>query len=264
MSKIKVAIIVPLYRSINDTEKISLLHLTHFLGKYNKFFLTPSSLSRSKVPISQFKIIKFPDKYFTGIKEYSQLMSTKNFYSEFSDYDYILIHQLDALVFSDQLNQWCNKGYDYMGAPWFKHRIGDFSHKKGLPADVGNGGFSLRKVKSFIKIIDLAINLSKRETDNPFIQKLWFIEAVLTGQSHQQWLNAPPSCYPFNEDGFWSLEAPKYDNKFRVAPFTEALQFSFEKYPRRCFELNNDQLPFGCHAWSRYDKEFWLPYLLQK
>jgi hypothetical protein len=32
--------------------------------------------------------------------------------------------------------------------------------------------------------------------------------------------------------------------------------------PRLCFELNGRKLPFGCHAWQRYDRGFWEPYLL--
>jgi small ligand-binding sensory domain FIST len=30
---------------------------------------------------------------------------------------------MDCLVFSDQLLAWCNRGYDYVGAPWFKSQM---------------------------------------------------------------------------------------------------------------------------------------------
>ena len=42
----------------------------------------------------------------------------------------------------------------------------------------------------------------------------------------------------------------------------EALEFSFELAPRYCFMMNGRRLPFGCHAWFRYDREFWEPFLL--
>jgi hypothetical protein len=38
----------------------------------------------------------------------------------------------------------------------------------------------------------------------------------------------------------------------------DALEFAFERYPRKCFKLNNHNLPFGVHAWEKYDKSFWL------
>jgi hypothetical protein len=39
--------------------------------------------------------------------------------------------------------------------------------------------------------------------------------------------------------------------------------FSFEVAPRYCFKMNRERLPFGCHAWSKYDQEFWEPFLLK-
>jgi hypothetical protein len=63
--------------------------------------------------------------------------------------------------------------------------------------------------------------------------------------------------YPRNEDLFWALEAPKFDPTFKVASAVEALPFAFEMAPRWCFEQNRGKLPFGCHAWARYDRAFW-------
>ena len=37
-----------------------------------------------------------------------------------------------------------------------------------------------------------------------------------------------------------------------------------EVSPRLCFERNHRQLPFGCHAWARYDGAFWEPHLLKE
>jgi hypothetical protein len=65
-----------------------------------------------------------------------------------------------------------------------------------------------------------------------------------------------------NEDQFWSDQATKYYPAFRIASFETGLRFAFEVDPRRCYELNNQTLPFGCHAWHKYDRSFWEPYLL--
>jgi hypothetical protein len=65
-----------------------------------------------------------------------------------------------------------------------------------------------------------------------------------------------------NEDHFWSDEAVKYFPDFKVASIEEGLRFAFEVAPRLCFEMNNRTLPFGCHAWYKFDRTFWEPYLL--
>ncbi|RMF85103.1 MAG: hypothetical protein D6736_17985, partial [Nitrospinota bacterium] len=67
-----------------------------------------------------------------------------------------------------------------------------------------------------------------------------------------------------NEDFFWSDRAIRYHPGFRVAPVEVGLRFAFEAAPRLCFALNDYQLPFGCHAWARYDRAFWEPYLLKE
>lgn len=260
----KVAIVIPFHKSsISKAEELSIKHLVKYLRQFDKFLVLPDSVKRVSFKIPRVKkIINFPDEYFTSVPKYCEMLNTKMFYNKFTNYEYILIYQLDVLVFSNQLLEWCNKGYDFIGAPFFNSVIGKLSFKERSPITGGNGGFSLRKVSSFLKVIDIAEKFAIRNSINPLIRKLWFLMAVITNQSHKIWLNAPPQDYPFNEDGFWSYEAPKYYLKFKVAPLKESLKFSFEKPPKKCFVLNNYQLPFGCHAWEKYDKEFWKPFLL--
>jgi hypothetical protein len=50
-------------------------------------------------------------------------------------------------------------------------------------------------------------------------------------------------------------------NDYTIAPVNEAIKFSFEANPEFLFEKNNYQLPFGCHAWQRYDPLFWEKYI---
>ncbi len=147
-----VAIVVPMYKEkLSENEKISIKHLLHFLGNYDKYFITPKKL-RTNHP--EFKIIKFNNKYFKNTKTYSKLLLTKNFYKKFNDYKYILIYQLDALVFSDQLLYWCNKNYDYIGAPWINSEMKKLNHNYNKPDHCGNGGFSLRNIKNSIKTLE--------------------------------------------------------------------------------------------------------------
>jgi hypothetical protein len=64
------------------------------------------------------------------------------------------------------------------------------------------------------------------------------------------------------EDKFWSEEAPRLLQTFRVPPPEVAVAFAFETEPRFCYEQNDRRLPFGCHRWSTHDRAFWEPHLL--
>lgn len=258
-----VAIVTPaFYKPIfTPAELISLEHLKKHLGKYDKFFLVPNKINVKDHKMKGFRFIKFPSELFASTKTYNKMLLSKDFYEAFKDYEYILIYQLDALVFSDQLLKWCKSGYDYISAPWFRSIIGMLTHKNGLPDSGGNGGFCLRNIQNSLKVLKRVNQQAKRSSGKDWIRKLWFYLAIITGKSHKIWLKARAEEYPFNEDGFWSLEAPKYLPGYKVAPFKEALKFGFERFPRKCLNINKGRLPFGCHAWERYDKDFWLPYI---
>ena len=264
MSKNKrVVIIIPTHRpNLTKDDEISLNHLKKYLYKFDTFFVIPKNISSKSFTSSGYKVKKVDNSFFGSIRKYSNLLLTKKFYVAFKNYDFMLIYQLDALVFSNQLEKWVNSGYDYIAAPWFRPVIGYLSHKKGCPPTGGNGGFALRNIKKSIKILDIVNKSATRYSKNIIIRKLWFVWAILLGRAHKIWLKAPALDYPFYEDGFWSLEAPKYDSSYKVAPFKEALKFGFERFPRKCFELSSYKLPFGCHAWKRYDEQFWKPYIL--
>ena len=70
--------------------------------------------------------------------------------------------------------------------------------------------------------------------------------------------------YSLNEDLFWSQRAKLFCPDFKIAPVELAIEFAFEANPRYCYKLINKKLPFGAHAWERYDKEFWLDLMDQK
>ena len=53
-----------------------------------------------------------------------------------------------------------------------------------------------------------------------------------------------------NEDIKWSKLINK--RKGRLPSAMEAIKFSFENYPEYLYQLNNEELPFGCHDWYKY------------
>jgi hypothetical protein len=184
-------------------------------------------------------------------------MLSDTFYKQFLAYKYILIYQLDAFAFKDDLSYWCKQGYDYIGAPWIiQYKYPDFVkalkskiqhklhtrfnvQKDGLPSPmqferkVGNGGFSLRRVSKFH---ELSISMHQQ------------MEAYLTRDEHR-----------FNEDVFWSIEVNRKQKRLHIPSYKTALKFSMEMSPKDGMEMNHNELPFGTHAWDK-NLDFWRPF----
>jgi hypothetical protein len=196
------------------------------------------------------------------------------FYRAFSGYKYILIYHLDSLVFSDDLLTWCQAGWDYIGAPWIPCADTPWVTE----ARVGNGGFTLMNVDSVLRV--LAIR--RRRRPGRWLADVVIRNGALTWPLRRtlEWVNGrlplplisravdywqianDAARHGHNNDAFWSREATQYLPSFKVAPVEDGLRFAFEAAPRLCFELNRQQLPFGCHAWPKFDRSFWEPHLL--
>src|SRR5215468_2041393 len=231
-----VAVFVPMSnrKYLTPEEEISFKHLVHFLGKYDKYLVVPESLD---IHYPGFELKRFSNKFFGSLEANTRLMLSRRLYNAFREYKYILEYQLDCLVFSDQLMEWCTLGLDYIGAPWIP--CPDSPWVK-IP-HVGNGGFSLRKVESFLRVLD-----SKEYWQDP--AEYW--ERFCSSKSTPiQYLNIPRKYlarirllngvkqhlrkrYLKSEDRFWSTEASKYYPGFKIAPVETALRFSFEVAPR--------------------------------
>lgn len=221
------AIVIPAYKKVlSREEEISLSQAMQVLKKYDFYFVCPQSLVYRYKP-DRIKEVHFDDKWFVSLRSYSELMLQKEFYQAFTDYEYVLLYQLDAFVFSDKLLEFCNQGYDYIGAPWI-HGIA-FYKSSGIEHIlhyVGNGGFSLRRIPAFLQ---------------------WLKETDLSVQSKT-----------VNEDVLIAAYGPPV---LKIPPVEEALRFAFDMDPRNSFERNNRNLPFGCHAWQRIDMEFWRTHI---
>jgi len=248
-------------------EDYSVRHLRRLLNGYDICIVAPKSLS---VPDLGFRIRRFDDAFFLGISAYSRLMLSRGFYEAFADYDYILIYQLDCLVFRDELEWWCSKGFDYIGAPLYKVKDQPESGFSGAC----NGGLSLRKVKSFLAVLSSKRYVGERVSMLSDILRRPFLEVrplnpiqrwkkrLEVARAVRQGVQAYTASYSVNEDHFWSGRAGYFDPTFRVAPPEVALRFAFEIAPAWSFERNDRKLPFGAHAWAKYDRAFWQEFLL--
>jgi hypothetical protein len=267
-----VAIAVPLSdrNSLSEDEKVSLWHLEKYLSAYDRYFIMPESLD---FQVDGFKEKRFHSSYFGSVDAHRKLLFSRKFYETFQEYGFLLIYHLDALVFSDQLKEWCNMGFDYVAPPWIKHPEAPYSGNQEYEGKVGNGGFSLRKIDSFLSIIDSKaiwqrhpVRRIKRALRYAKSMRKYYIffEALLYNHYKYNGVKQEMDAYVHNEDHFWPNRASHYHQPFKVAPVNIALQFAFECVPRHCYELNDRQLPFGCHAWNRYDPEFWKPFMIPK
>ena len=228
----KVAVVIPIYQTqLNPEEIISLEQCLRVLGEYPIRFVGPQSLNIEflKTWIKEIEIIRFEDKYFKSPKTYNKLLTSPFFYEAFPNFEYILIHQLDAYVFEDQLLEWCAKGFDYIGAP--KLRKHHLSNTFSCQPVLLNGGLSLRKVRPILRYIK--------------IYHLFF----------REWLA--------NEDAMFSFAQRRvYPFRFllKLPTWQEALNFAIEQNPETSMRILG-RLPFGCHAWERYNPKFWEKYI---
>lgn len=273
----KCAIVIPIYKEcLSESEILSLNQCFKILGNYPIIFICQMSLDIGfyenfcKLKNIEFRIQQFDDKYFKGLAEYSKLLLDVNFYKQFIDYEYILIYQLDAWVFKDKLIEWCDKGYDYIGAPWFEGYDKPEPDAKLLP-EAGNGGFSLRKVSSIIKTLSLSFPMKYaknwRETYDTF-KKRHLISNVLNipillwkryGIKNLAYFFFKDT--QMYEDFVFAKITPRINKNFKVATPKEAMFFSFEVNPSKLYEMSHKTLPFGCHAWEKYEPEFWTNFI---
>lgn len=230
-------VVVPVYKAeLSPMEASALRQLQRVLGRYPRCFMAPASLSFDYGALGDgFTVERFPDTFFNNTTGYSCLMLSQAFYERFLDYEYILIYQLDAVAFSDQLEQFCRMGYDYIGAPITRM----VPLWRMLDARVGNGGFSLRRTAACLRML--------REHG----------EELLTG-SH-------PYKDPFAacEDAFFAFCGKQPGFGFRVPDVKTALSFAVQEDVQHVYRrMRAGWRPFGCHGFGKTHGSFWRQVLI--
>jgi Protein of unknown function (DUF5672) len=237
MSKIT-AIVIPIYKQeMSSSERISFERALKVFPKNDIIIVSPKSLNLDNYLAfsPRLKVNTFDDHFFKNIAGYNELMLSVGFYKRFLSYKYILIYQLDAYIFENQLDYWEKANYDYVGSPWLipppitSNKKPKVNIQHWFVNRVGNGGLSLRKVKTHYWTMIFYWILIK--------------------------------FFPLNEDMFLGILMDFINPFFKKPKAMEALKFAFEMQPRKSFELNNHQLPFGVHAWEKYDLEFWKEWI---
>lgn len=229
---LKVAVVVPIYRNPTLLEQASLACLRRVLGHYPIYFACPKSLS---IPWRWATFKKFSNEFFTSARTYAALMVSPAFYQAFDGFDYILIYQLDCMVFRDELAFWCDKKYDYVAPPFLHQYPGRW------PASdcVGFGGFSLRKVKACLE---------------PLAQLERFPEGRRLLDLRMKKNGA--------EDVFWGVTAARIWPDRVVSSVQDAAHFGFDGDPRPFVKKYGEIVPFGYHhCWNFRALYYFWPHL---
>lgn len=223
----KCVVVIPVYKTnLKLFEEYSLKQGVSVLGeKYEIVLVCPSDLDVShynKIAEYNFSVLRCNPEYFKSQKSYSDMCEEWQFYDAFSEYEFMVIYQLDAWIFEDRLDYFINLDYDYIGAI---HLIGIAG--KNREGECGNGGFCIRKIKPFIDVC--------KKTNFKSFHRLKLEDCVFTQDLKQN---------------------------FKLAPLDICREFSFQEKPDLQFVKNGNKLPMGCHAWMKFGRYFWKKYIL--
>lgn len=257
-------VVIPVYRQLTDKfEQASFCQCLKVLGSHDIAIVTHEELNCGEyVKIAErygvtLQIHFFDKFFFQGIDGYNRLCLSKDFYTHFENYQYMLVFQLDAWVFRDELQYWCEKGYDYIGAPW-----------PHLGNNVGNGGFSLRKISHFLKICNGSRHkmfsnryvwtridwTSPKSIVMTILKSFGFHNTC--GFFLDSWKHLP-------EDVIYGYKMKGSFFEAKVPDWKEALSFSVEDVTSLGdVQLTKNTLPFGTHAYYRFGRwDFWKQYI---
>lgn len=269
MSPLKgAAIVIPIYRfPLSADEEVSLACVRSVLHRHPMIFVAPNNLAFPSGFLRGEQIIRFPGRFFTYPVGYNRLLMTSRFFRSFHLYTHILVYQLDCLVFRDELDFWCSRDDDYVGSPWMDAYGGD---PGSIPEwKVGNGGFSMRKISTALGILSKRIVRGQYFPVPPVhLPKPGFFAWLLTNlrrrlkQHAGLWtVEDELDNYAENEDRFWALDVMRIYPHYKKPDVDTAMRFGFEVDPKSCLERTRGLLPFGCHAWSKHDRKFWVTVL---
>jgi hypothetical protein len=241
-SEASVVIVIPIYQAnLSILEFFSLKHSLAVIKPSRQVcFIGPEGLDLSlyMVHFPKVPFVGLDKTHFESIQGYSRLLLTTSFYERFAAHEFMLVLQTDAILLKDDLDTWCSRPYDYVGAPWpdgieIRVNVGVFEGEFGktVRTRVGNGGLSLRRINKCIALL--------KE----------FPEAA-------QVFDRTGS----NEDLFFGIMGP-LSLDFHLPNEIVASTFSLELSPEYYFAVNKHHVPMGGHAWWKVSPAFWLKFL---
>jgi len=260
-------VVIPIYKNFSELtydEKISLNRTFDVFVDEDVFILISDSVNRDDYNSTYSLNLKYrivSDIHFKNINTYSKLLMSSYFYSLFKDYTWMLICQLDAYAFRNDLNLFTHRqDFYFLGAPVINTNLKGWENISW----VGNGGFSLRRIDICYNVSYKLERLKKKldfihfiSIENNFLSSLTrFILGKMFKLKFNKYLTRYLLETPVNEDIFWSLWIPSIFSNLKPADIHTATKFSFEVSPEQIFN-SVGCLPMGCHAWKKYNPIFW-------
>lgn len=214
----KYCIVIPHYtETLNPIEEMCLKRINTLYkdSDVQIYLVYPTSINTSayKEICPKLKFVPLDDKYFKSTETYSELCMSHYLYDVFSQYEYMLLCQLDAFMVSSDIEKYCDMGYDYIGAPIYANHFRWGSSPQN--PKVGNGGFSLRKISKFKEI-----------TSPEFVHKNKL------------------SQYQFEDVYFCVL----LNDVLNIAPADIAGEFACDQTPLAWQKITGLKYPVGIHA----------------
>lgn len=273
-------VVVPFYKpSLNKYEYISLKSIALNLSDYLISLLIPKSLATCIHQILEgfdFRIVNkeihvVSDEDLSSQISYNQLMLSPSFYQQYNNFSHILIAQLDAYVFYDDLIFWCNQPYDYVGAAMIYPPA---ARSYGSSEIAGVGGFSLRRVDSFINALNVNPRITSVSDCFDVLEQYNLkgkiaksIRLINNFASRRNYLTSTANALArdcgINEDTVYAYYLPKYLTSFRVVPVSKSYSFCIDKDVSIALVKSNGSLPFGAHSWwtNQVSLDAWMPFI---
>jgi glycosyltransferase involved in cell wall biosynthesis len=264
-------VVVPTHKdAMTAEEQRSFLNTLSILNNWKVCLVLPENVSadsyyelKNRMKLD-FSVVFVRSDWMGSLTNYNNMLLAPEFYKTFSNYRYLLVCHLDAWVFRDELQMWIDKGYDYIGAPWFLPRpetSKDWAplEKLMLPQG-GNGGFCLRKID---KMIELLSNRKRSINVALFLKGVFFLArnkrldllkifvsacrgVLRDAESYQKKHNV-------YEDAFISVFYSFLDKRLSVAPAKDSMYFSVETNAAELLMTKMKwRLPFAVHGYDKY------------
>ena len=261
----KMCVIIPVHKEyLSAEERTSLSACWLHLQKYDCFLLFPEGLNTNNyVAIHPQLILKsLPAEWLSSLQNYNRMKVNPQFYAMFNGYHFMMTYELDACIFSSNVEEKFGFDFDFIGAPVFEDGMNTpgtaFNHAL-------NSGFSVRNICACAKALVLLKKYRsawkrKRFVFSNFQFLRRFIEPYKLNLIYNDHLTGYFRNGYFNEDIILSQIVPQLFSFFRVAPFEKAVAFSFEVNPEQLYKINNNHLPLGCHAWAKF-YSFWEKFI---
>ena len=223
-------IVIPIYNEIpKPFETFSLKQLGNIIKDkyYNVCAIHPVGMCIDNYKqydyITEWKPIN--SCYFQNTETYSQLLLSKFFYDSFAEYNMMYIFQTDVYIFKDEFQKYADYNFDYIGAPI----IGTGSDWKHVP-QIGNGGFSLRKISTFIDMLNVKI-----------LHEIGINEITLNEQKYED---------------LFICDTLKYKYDLSMPTVCDAFKFAWDRNAGYIYNNITKELPMGAH-WYNHQLDFW-------